>query len=362
MEIKKPENISEWLKLGYTALVVSTIAVAGLGVTKIGYEKISKPKTARISLVYENASKGLNPDGTRLDPYQVVSEQTLEKAEEKLGKKIDRTTVWIRPTTTANNTEYATDYTLYYKGHSKKVLNAILDAWAENFNEKRNLSQVDYAEADESIDYLDMSYWLENETNEILSYAKMRVKENNKWVSEDGVSFKDILDAAQNVVDVDIANYKTYVIQNGITSDVDKLRSALEYRDKLLSDKKAIYEAQYNNRKKAIELYDPTLFPTISVPSISGGVYYVTTTKTGLDDIYDEAASYSSMSLDTQKMLTDDKLMSQNMKTTSTKEQQSLADTMQNSVIKKIKALAEQLKAVDDEYVETEEKPYFVIK
>ena len=188
------------------------------------------------------------------------------------------------------------------------------------------------------------------------------MKEDNIY-SYNKVTFKNIYDSANNIINVDVENFKTYIISNGISKDSISLVNAIAYKDRLLSDKKTNYEAQYENRRNAITLYDMTLFPTISVPSISNGTYYITTTKTGLDYIYDAAANASSNSLATQRMISDDQLLIANMNeeeidTEALKKAESMYEQLQEQITK----LGKQLKELDDEYNSTQIEPYYRIQ
>lgn len=348
----------------WIAMVILAVLVGLAGAAKIAKEKIFVPASASISFTYANASKGLNPDGTRLNPYRIISDDVIESAEKELGYSIDKSLVWVRPAASSGAASYTTDYTLYYEGkHRSQVLKAILDAWAQSFNDRYSTYAVSLDEAPENSDYIDYAQWALNEADKLSATAKNGVKTDNVWTDENGTSFKDLYDTAENLKNVDIANFKTYLIQNGITKDTGALKASISYKDKLLANKKALSDAQYQNREKAIQLYDPTLFPTISVPSISNsGKYYVTTTKTGLDDIYETAADFSAQSLAVQKMISEDQALLANIKEDSSKEECAEAEKMYQQIQDKLTELAKQINSLDKAYAEQKKKPFFRIQ
>ena len=341
--------------------------LCGAGGVLVVKGKLDKPVTARISLTYQKAANGLNPNGTRLNQYLVVSEDVLEKAEKMLGYEIERDSIWISYPMSANKVTYTTDFYVNYDGKhdAQEVLEAVLTSWANLFEERYtyNNKSVGYEEPDENTDYIYLVSWLSSEAGEIASYAKTRMKEDNTW-SDNGVTFRNIYDSAANLIDVDIENYKTFIVQNGISKDVPALVNSMEYKNKLLSDKKQNYEEQYKNRRNAITLYDPTLFPTISVPSVSSGIYYITTTKTGLDYIYDAAAVASSNSLATQRMIRDDQLLVEHMNAETEMNQENLliAQETYNQLKQKISELGEKLQQLDKDFNTQEVEPYYHLK
>lgn len=327
--------------------------------------KLDKTVNTRISLTYQEAANGLNPNGTRFNPYFIISEEVLKKAEEKLGYEINTSNIWISFPSTTNKTSYTTDFYINYNGDhdGTEVLQAVASSWAQLFEEKYtyNNSSVIYNEPSEDTDYIYLVTWLSNEASEISSYAKKRMKENNTW-NDDGTTFRTIYDSAQNLIDVEIENFKTFIVQNGVSKDASSLINSMAYKDRLLSDKKQNFEAQYQNRRDAITLYDPTLFPTISVPSISSGTYYITTTKTGLDYIYDAAASASSSSLATQRMIREDELLVANMSNDSSDTANlEVANQMYEKLKDSIQSLGEKLQDLDVKYNSQQLEPYYRI-
>lgn len=349
--------------LNRLTLISATLAicVACCGVAKIAKSKLNKPKQAKISLNYQTASEGQNPNGTRFNPYEIVSDEVLEMASETLGYTIDSSSVWISLPTSGSNSSISTDYYLYCDSKDgDSVLKAILDAWSTKFETTHTVSHSSliYDEPIDDTDYIFLENWLENEATDLLSYAKTRLKADNTWVNNDNEGFQSIYDSVENFINNDIAKYKTYIIENGITKDAATLKRTIAYKDKLLLNKKDNYDAQYSNRLKAIKLYDPTLFPTISVPSISSGTYYITTTKTGLDYIYDAASIASTNATDIQTTLNDDTQLVNNMKKSGTNE---TAETTYKNLLNRLNELSEKLQKLDTQYKNEKEEPYFSI-
>lgn len=346
------------------ALITSAFLICTAGGAV--YLHAHQTHTAVISLAYQSASRGLYPDGMRCDPYLATSEEVLGAAEATLGYEIPRDSIWVRPSYSGKGSTYATDYTITYDGaHGDAVLRAVVNAWENAFSAHTgtNRSMIAYESYPADMDYLDIASWLDKETEQIRYAANQRLKENKTWVPKSGMSYADIVSAADNLQNVTIANLRTYIVQNGISKDPETLENTIVYRNRELQKRKDQTDAQYRNRLKAIALYDSTLFPTISVPSISNGTYYVTTTRTGLDYIYDAAQKFLNNSLSIQKTITKNELLLASISDHGAPSAEEIADAdARISAIKQqICDLASELSKTDDAYEAENYAPYYTV-
>lgn len=308
---------------------------------------------AEISLRYEQAGDGLTPAGTRFDAYEILSSDVLENAGKKINMTLDPSDFHLAPSYAGNGKTYATDYRItYHRRDGEHVLKSVLSEWKKEFTKEAFPDPVilEYTPPDSDADYLSIESSLEDETDEILRYANSRIKEDGTWMPGDGKkSFSDIAGEAENITNVTLADLRTYIVQNGISKDAAGFARTIAYRNRQLQKKKDQADAQYENRTQAIrDLYDSTLFPTVSIPSVNNNTYYITTTRTGLDDIYDDTAGFLKTSLDLQRTITDNEQTSSHLGTGS-----GSAGTVSDMIVKaeqKIRLLAADAKATDEEY------------
>lgn len=346
------------------ALIAGAIFICAAGAA---YIHAHQESTAVISLAYQDASRGLYPDGTRIDAYLSTSEDVLRAAEDALGYEIPRESIWVRPSYTGKGATYATDYTITYDGaHGDDVSSAVVNAWENAFSAHTgtNRSVIAYEAYPADMDYLDIASWLGKETEQIRYAANQRLKENKAWTPKDNsMSYADIVSAADNLQNVTIANLRTYIVQNGISKDPETLANTIAYRNRELQKRKEQVDAQYHNRLNAIALYDSTLFPTISVPSISNGTYYVTTTRTGLDYIYDAAQDFLNQALSIQKTITENELLLEGVSAQGAPSAEEIADTDERikTIETQIRDLADQLDKTDVEYEADNLDPYYTV-
>lgn len=317
--------------------------------------RTAKPDSvqAEISLRYGQAGDGLTPAGTRFDAYEILSSGVLEKAGKKINRTLDPSDFHLAPSYAGNGKTYATDYRVTYHGRDgERVLEAVLSEWKGEFTKEAFPDPVilEYTPPDGDEDYLSIESSLEDETEEILRYANSRIKEDGTWMPGDGKkSFPDIAGEAENITNVTLADLRTYIVQNGISKDAGGFAKTIAYRNRQLQKKKDQADAQYENRTQAIrDLYDSTLFPTVSIPSVNNNTYYITTTRTGLDDIYDDTAGFLKTSLDLQRTITDNEQTSSHLGAGGGSA--GVASDMIAEAEQKIRQLAEDAKATDEEY------------
>lgn len=342
-------------------LILTAVIVAVLfGALFFTFHK--KTYSMNVSLVYQNASSGLNPNGSRYNPYLILSDEVLGKVEEEIDVDF-KDAVWLRPSSRTAGSLVSTEYTLHCRGLSEcpAILEKIADSYNEYFESHYTLNKdiLSIDELPENYDYIIEANFLEKEANKLVSFVNKRAKENGSWFSNGNgefSNFANLLEYGKNIIDVDIHNLKTYLTENGVSKDTESLKGIIEYRNRLLMIDKQKAEAQYSNRREAITLYDPTLFPTISVPSISGGEYYVTTTKTGLDYIYEDAATFSSSAYQLQTTISDNVLISRNMKTSAA---DPTAEEMIKDIYDKLLNYSNSIEETDNRFIE-ETKPKYI--
>ena len=330
-------------------------------ITGVGY-KLLQPKTYNmtISLVYQEASQGLNPNGTRHNPYLMLSEEVLKPIEDELNIEI-KDQLWIRPSTNAQGKSIATEYTV----HCNKLPNCplVLKKLAESYSNyfethyTMNDSILNYVEPDKDLDYLETVDYLEKEVNKLTTFITKQIKKDGSWYSAEGKNYQDLLEYGNNILNIDIENLRAFITENGLSRNATQLKEMFAYRNLLLDLDRQRMEQQYLNRRTAITLYDPTLFPTISVPSIKSGEYYVTTTKTGLDYIYDAASLFSENTYLLQRTISKNELIIRNMTETNI----NLAVNRKVADIEmKIKYLINETTLLDNQYKEEKRTQYII--
>lgn len=354
--VENKESSQEKSKKNIRSLIVKIVlflavmTIAGWMLTQ--HLSNQKPYSMKFSLLYQEASDGLNPNGTRYSPYLMLSDEVLSPVAEKHGEEV-KDHLWIRPSDKTKGLSVSTEYTVYCKGSDAcpVILKDLAESYTNYFETHytMNDSILRYEDPDKELDYIEVADYLEKETNELNAFITKQIKKDGSWYAKNGENYQDLLAYGDNILNIDIANLRAYITENGISKNAEETKQAYEYRNLLLSNDKKKAEGQYKNRKEAIKLYDPTLFPTISVPSINtaSGEYYVTTTKTGLDYIYDAASVFSDNAYKLQLSISNNGLVTRNMKKSGESE---TADKMIEEIKVKINSLIERTQKLDEEY------------
>lgn len=332
-----------------------------------------------ISLNYEIASKGLNPNNTRYKSYEIKSEEVLNDVIDRL-KVSDRITVpelsdSIEIDNVSKKEDYIlTDYVVRYERNPKIedinpeiVLSTLFDSYYDYFvrNYTTNNQILAYDGPDkDNCDYLNLIDKMEVEVNQIRNYINDRMKENVSLFS-DGTSesYQSLMERAENLKTVDLKNLRNEIIENGVTKDRGLMTNVMAYKNELLNIEQKTNMAAYETRMEAIDLYDSTLFPTISVPSVNNNEYYISTTKTGLDYVFEEANQYLNASLDAQNEISSNTYVINKM---AGYDKNRIDETKLNASIQqveeKIKTLADDTKTTDDAYIEYKTRQYLSFK
>ena len=332
-----------------------------------------------ISLNYEIASKGLNTNNTRYNSYEIKSEEVLNDVIDRL-KVSDRITVpelsdSIEIDNVSKKEDYIlTDYVVRYERNPKIedinpeiVLSTLFDSYYDYFvrNYTTNNQILAYDGPDkDNCDYLNLIDKMEVEVNQIRNYINDRMKENVSLFS-DGTSesYQSLMERAENLKTVDLKNLRNEIIENGVTKDRGLMTNVMAYKNELLNIEQKTNMAAYETRMEAIDLYDSTLFPTISVPSVNNNEYYISTTKTGLDYVFEEANQYLNASLDAQNEISSNTYVINKM---AGYDKNRIDETKLNASIQqveeKIKTLADDTKTTDDSYIEYKTRQYLSFK
>lgn len=263
-------------------LVIIAVAAAVI----LPYLDLPKEEALRISLIYDNASKGINPDGSRFSPYDIVSDEILAPVAEEFGMTSNqiREHVWV--SYEGSEDQITTDFLLKCKGYQKDFADTLLlriGKEYEDYMEREYLWKNTVAELydDGGSDMLD--------TLENLAYESSALAKQVNGIYENTGRYAELRQQLEDAEQLQINTLRDIVVEKGEARDPRIIKRILEFRNLLLEKQAAIKNEQRQVRLDAIEIYDATLFPTISVPSVSRGEYYISTTHTGLDDIYTEA-------------------------------------------------------------------------
>ena len=297
--------------------VLSAVLVVSLLLT--AYQTISQTyiDSMILTLNYEGAKKGLNPDGSRFEISEIESDEVLKSAINIMGdtslsvddmrdrvnieSKMPRSAIEKTQAAIASGSDYSynpSEFDVYYsqenkfgKNNTVEFLTALSRAYNEYFmnkySDKNNVLEFDGEYHKGEYDYYEIQEYLGDKINSMISYLSARHSENPTFRStQTGYSFENIINMLQNLRDQDLHKLNSYIVQNQIANDKVSFVNKQQY----LADKQ---EEQYqvnmqssNIAKNALLEYDPKITGVAFIPSVDQyNEYYMSRTKTGLDNI-----------------------------------------------------------------------------
>lgn len=349
--------------------------------------KSSNTASMIMSLNYEESAKGLNPNGTRFNIYEVKSDDVIRQVLYYFG--IDEKSVDIKSIsngitiTPLNVKEFDSDdyyintsYRIRLKKPSsikdvtaKQMLTylnkAYKDKFYSNYAENRAILSFDISQFDES-EYNTIADLLSLKADQLSKYLNMRKKQSKTFAeATTGETFISLSEKMNNFCDYDIARYRSYVLETGLshnkvhyvrTLDYKNLMSGIEYDKNMES---------YNVRYDGISLYDEAMISIVMIPTIDyeHKNYYMSKTKTGMDSMASQADNFLETAQATAKKIEDNNDIikkvnaGKNVPTDIDKANKMIVD-MQN----KLASISSEIELVDKEYIAHRTNNYITLK
>ena len=265
--------------------------------------------SADISLNYTEASQGLNPNETRFNQADILSEEVLERAIEKGALPVSaenlRKTLTVFPKQGGGTTEetyfISTQYIIEYEGNAKtallngsRVVSLVAEAYKEGFVSEYELNDtalnMDFSKLDD-LEYLDVCENLQTDGNRIAYYMQQMSNEASTFQSSTtGETFASISSEAFDAVDVMVERLRAYVLENNIAKRRTDYISRLSFQNVFTYFDAVKEESKENNNLAAIERYANDMARIVLVPTYDlNEQFYMSQTRIGVDDFSKEA-------------------------------------------------------------------------
>lgn len=270
---------------------------------------------ATIALNYQNASKGVNPDGSRYNMSEILSDEILEEAIqigalEHVEVSDLKKSLSIVPNvqgTTESESDYhiSTEFTLSYKGLKKTahlngtmVLQSVMQAYREWFYKKYidgfHLLDLNFDEL-KQYDYLEICDYLDTKAQNIEFYMKSYEQRDAGFRQEGNENtFTTLALASWQFRDVALEKLRSYIMENGLSKNKDSYIGKLNYESKLAQFDYDKASQAHGLRLDAIKMYENDMARIVLVPSYDkNDEFYMSRTKIGIDDFSREADGYA---------------------------------------------------------------------
>ena len=261
-----------------------------------------------LSLDYEEASKGLTPNGLRFNIYEIRSGEVMERLiayaglEGKITPEELSECVSVRATHDRNvsgsvnyiSTSFVVSFTnngAIERIAAEDMLSLLCTAYREYFVEhygfNHSILSFDVDDLKFNDEYLMEIELLELKCSQLEKYVQLRSRESKNYQDPDtGITFSSLEQRLSSFYAYDLANLRSYIIENGIANDRAGLVSMLDYKirmDSLMHNKMM---AAYEEDNKGIQLYDAAMSAVVMIPTQDQEMqYYMSRTKTGMDSM-----------------------------------------------------------------------------
>ena len=342
-------------------------------------------KSVVLSLNYEEASKGQNPNLTRYNVYELKSDRVMERvisnaglqdvltptelsehidiAENSSGKTIDPND---------SSTYYiSTSYTVSYRMNREiknisvdDMMTLICKSYNDMFHEEYvgTKSALKYDLGDiEGKEYIEIAKLFTNKSDQMLRYIQQRIEENATYRSDiTGQSFQTIKKMIQNVQNYSIKKYSAFVLESGLSRSKDHYIRTLNYKNDMLNINYQKFMIDYNVRKQQVQDYDSAMIGTVMVPSINEKQeYYMSRTNTGTDYLTKEADySLSQGNAVDRDIIDNNDIIAKVNASTADEESYKKADELIKTVDEELKQVANTADTTDKEYIKHTTKDY----
>ena len=342
-------------------------------------------KSVVLSLNYEEASKGQNPNLTRYNVYELKSDRVMERvisnaglqdvltptelsehidiAENSSGKTIDPND---------SSTYYiSTSYTVSYRMNREiknisvdDMMTLICKSYNDMFHEEyvgtKSVLKYDLGDI-EGKEYIEIAKLFTNKSDQMLRYIQQRIEENATYRSHiTSQSFHTIKKMIQNVQNYSIKKYSAFVLESGLSRNKDHYIRTLNYKNDMLNIKYQKFMIDYNVRKQQVQDYDSAMIGTVMVPSINEKQeYYMSRTNTGTDYLTKEADySLSQGNAVDRDIIDNNDIIAKVNASTADEESYKKADELIKTVDEELKQVANTADTTDKEYIKHTTKDY----
>lgn len=304
------------LKAMSARLPLAIVCIVLYLLTFLGMKLIQDQTEARvlIGLNYPQASRGLNPNKTRFNTFDMIDDGIMESVLAESGysgitpgelrESFSVSPVEAGETLTPERYYVSTEYLLNYRMTKQTAgldpyeavtiaANAYYERFLDSFRRRTDVLEPDFQAVDEA-DYLDKIQILGTQAANIQEYMNTLSMEAPSFRSgENGENFSSIAGKAEDYKNVELERLKAYVLSTGVSEEKESYISKLNYLNRMKNTTYMKNLAAHAVRLEAIERYDRDMATVVLIPTRDEkGEFYMGRTKIGVDNFADEADFY----------------------------------------------------------------------
>ena len=338
-----------------------------------------------LSLDYEEAAKGLTPNGMRFNVYEIRSPEVMERLidyadlDGKITPEELSECVSVKATHDKNisgNVNYiSTSFVVKFtnKGFigrisASKMLTLLCKAYSEYFVEhygfNHSILSFDADDLKFNDEYLMAVDLLDLKCKQLEKYVDLRSRESKNYQDPDtGMTFSSLKERLNDFYTYDLAKLRSYIIENGIAKDKTGLISMLDYKirmDSLMHNKMM---AAYDEDNKGVKMYDAAMSAVVMIPTQDEQMqYYMSRTKTGMDNMIKHAQEQLTGTAERMEHIEYNTYLTEKLEAgTAGKTKMEKADAMIREMEVSLDKIASDIQTVDSGYLNTKARNYISI-
>ena len=362
---------------GVSAVWQNKVWILFLTVVAIGifayYSAMHREDTARATLVlrYEQAYEGLNPNDTRFNISDLMSDTVVERAIDMAGltgilsneELIDSIAVGASGSQSPANMYIATEYTIslsneYLPKHisSRNMLKLLMECYKqyflENYGSNDSALDIDWTDV-EDWEYLEFADIMNVKVNNLITYLEdLRSESGMYQYHTEGESFRSLVESVTNFRDIYLNKYTAYVTNNRLFRNAARYRSKLQYRRFLENQSFEGNTERYEIHQDALEMYDESMIAFMMVPLYNreDGLY-MARTSIGMDNLTERSLAYSEkIETNSKELRVFDQSIANTKKAETSAKKYEMADAMIEEIQEHLDSLILRIYRVTSEY------------
>ena len=363
-------------------LVLVSFLIVFLALCGFHYIRTRNTASTILSLDYEEASKGLTPNGMRFNIFEIRSGEVMERLIGYAGlqwkitpdelsecitvqathdKSISGSVNYLSTSFVVSFTNCAAIEGIAAEDMLALLCKAYREYFVEHYGFNHSILSFDINDLKFNDEYLMAVDLLDLKCSQLEKYVQLRSRESKNYQDPDtGTTFSALEQRVKNFYDYDLAKLRAFIIENGIAEARAGLVGMLDYKIRMESLARNKIMAAYEEDYDGIQMYDSAVSAVVMIPTEDQQLqYYMSRTKTGMDNMVIHAQEQLTGSAELMEQIGYNSYLMKKLKAGKidrTKNEK--ADAMIRELGTALEQIASDIRAVDSEYLSTKGRNY----
>lgn len=322
-----------------------------------------------MSLNYEESVTGKTPNGARFSESEFLTQEYLEDILQSTGLQDELTTaeladcISITPTVsklvTKEDDYYISSsyritmqlpWSLWGKITAKDFLDQVCRVYNRRFTEdyRTNATSLDIDFDYSDMDYEEIGSYFQMMATRIDNYLTVRNNQAGSYLSSTGQSYSAIKKQVQNLQGYTLAEYQSYIWENGVAKNNARCIDNLNERDRTLRWSEMSDSQKSSVFMTILDDYNNKMVSSVLIPTYDGdGAFYMSRTKIGIDDLALRANELLTSAVDAQKTIQTDNSKIAALEEPTTAHELQTAQAMVDSITQQLSDIVSATRALD---------------